>query len=81
MIFHNLSKPVICTEFSLSHSFEFCSLLHCTLELNIRASWLRVLDHFFKQCFLKAYERQDITVNDSTLGTLVRLLVRCSSSL
>lgn len=52
MVFHNLSKPVICTEFSLSCSFEFCSpsALH-TLELDIRASCLRVLSYFFYTVF------------------------------
>lgn len=49
MIFHDLSKPVICTELSLLHSFDFCSpsALH-TLELDIRASCLRILNYFFK---------------------------------
>lgn len=79
MIFHNLSKPVICTELSLLHSFEFCSpsALH-TLELDIRASCLRILNYFFKQCFPKAYVCYDTTVNYSTLGTLVKLLLRSS---
>lgn len=64
-------KPVLCTEFSLSCSFEFCSpsALH-TLELDIRANSSRVLNYFFKQCFLKAYVCHDTNVNYSTLGTL-----------
>lgn len=77
MIFHNLSKPVICTEFSLSCSLETCSssALHI-LELDIRASCLRVLSYFSKQYFLKACVCHDTTVNYSTLGTLVKLLGR-----
>lgn len=79
MIFYNLSKPVMCTEFSLSRSFELCSpsALH-SLELDIRASCLRVLNYFFKQCFLKACVCHDTTVNYSPLGTLVKLLERSS---
>lgn len=75
IFFHNLSKPVKCTEFPLSHSFDFCSLLHCTRELDIRASRLRVLDYIFKQCSVKACECHDKAVNDY-LGTLIRLLGR-----
>lgn len=72
-------ETVICTDFSLSCSSDFCSssALH-TLELDIRASCLRVLNYFFKQCFLKACVCRDTTVNYSTLATLVKLLVKSS---
>lgn len=77
MVFHNLSKPVTALNFlcCVLCSFEFCSpsALH-TLELDIRASCLRVLSYFFTQYFLETCVCLDTTVNYSTVGTLVKLL-------
>lgn len=49
MIFYNLLKFVMCIEFFLLRSFEFCSFFVLYLfELDIRASCLRVFNYFFK---------------------------------